>query len=571
MVGATPRFRKCRNVQAAVEDVNKTECTSHAGSARPVVRPSRPRTDVGNLATLAGRDHLTARCARAVRHGWSRQICVPPHPLVGTASWRSRRRRSTRRRRVPLSAHAYIINTTFGVRCRRSARHAAVRAALVFLAAFCASSLRGPVGGGDLSIPRARRLSRLDEPGSSCALLVLELSATGRNPALFEHRGGSEWLCCSVAFWTCCGDPRLMLATLRCLSCSPVFARPPFITVLIPRRAPAAAGDVFHRCRRTTRGGGVVEEYIKTLRESVYDELLCPPSPGQVRPRARPTNPKNKKKKKKKKKDPTPEGVRATAIPGSHRRPTVAADVRRDEAPPRVRAVARCAWWLPARDDADEVPCSCPRAVQALARRSRASAAMLSRVCPWWASRSRRHARAALAPGGLSHARDLCQRLRAAFPIGPRGGRWSLDEDVHRYHCAAGSVPPRRLHVIARAAVLHYARARAPVRPAPPRDAACATLAALVLVTARAPASSSPPPSIATGVVVSLMPAPSAARHACVSSCTPPSRPDGREMLASSLSPDSSVTEARRPRHLRPADTPGPLLVLSLQLRDLYL
>lgn len=375
-----------------------------------------------------------------------------------------------------------IVNTTFGAAVAVGLLVIGVPYALLF--GFLAAVLRfipyvGPWVGALFPIT----LSLAVFPGWTkpvivvALFLVLELfSNMVMETLLYANTAGvSEVaLLVAVAFWTWLWGPvGLMLATPLTV-CLVVFAKyvPDlrFVTVLMTAEEPLPAPATYYQrllAEDEDEAVDIVEEYVKTHPvETVYDELLVPALTLAGRDRARGHLTVEEERIV----------VRATrALLERFDESALAPAVRGDEAAPVARSAAGLrVLGCPARDDADEVALLMFRALCAPtgAEVRAVSAAMLSAEVVSAVGEQPPDVVlvAGLAPGGLSQARYLCKRLRAAVPALPIVvGRWCSEEDTQAVRTAllaAGATDVGFTLIDTRRLVLQYAHAGAPMAPA---------------------------------------------------------------------------------------------------------
>jgi predicted PurR-regulated permease PerM len=481
-----------KTVKEAVEDVNKTEGRKSTPPAPPAhVIIDEPATNQmwRNLAALGAWMQPIGTAALV--------LVLVPFMLLERQEMRNRIIRLIGYSKLAITTKALdeagervsryllmqtIINTTFGGAVAVGLLVLGVPYALLF--GFLAAVLRFiPYVGPWVAALFPITLSLAVFPGWTkpviviALFLVLELfSNLVMETLLYANSAGvSEVaLLLAVAFWTWLWGPIGLVLATPLTVCLVVFAKyvPDlrFITVLMTAEEPLPPPATYYQrllAEDDDEAAEIVEEYIKTHPvESVYDELLVPALTLAKRDRARGHL------------SPDEEAiiVRSTReILDRVDDTTLAAAVRRDEA---AAPVARGAGAVrvvgcPARDEADEVALLMFRALcKATGAEVRvASAAMLSAEVVSVVGEQVPDVAlvAALAPGGLSQARYLCKRLRAAFPDLPIVvGRWSSDEDagaVRTALLAAGATEVGFTLIDTRQLVLQYARARSPMVP----------------------------------------------------------------------------------------------------------
>jgi predicted PurR-regulated permease PerM len=478
-------------VKGAVDDVNKTE-----GQKQPVAPPA-PVTVVEPPTNQMWRN-LTALGAWMQPLGIAALVLVlVPFMLLERQEMRNRIIRLIGYSKLAITTKALdeagervsryllmqtIINTTFGGAVALGLLVIGVPYALLF--GFLAAVLRFiPYVGPWVAALFPITLSLAVFPGWAkpvvviALFLVLELfSNLVMETLLYANTAGvSEVaLLVAVAFWTWLWGPIGLVLATPLTVCLIVFAKyvPDlrFITVLMTSDEPLPPPATYYQrllAEDDDEAAEIVEEYIKTHPvESVYDELLVPALTLARRDRARGHLSPDEERIV----------VRATReILDRVDDSTLAAAVRRDEGAAPAARVASAVRVVggPARDEADEVALLMFRALcKATGGEVRvASAAMLSAEVVSVVGEQMPDVAlvATLGPGGLSQARYLCKRLRAAFPDLPVVvGRWSSDEDagaVRTAMLAAGATEVGFTLIDTRQLVLQYARARAQVAP----------------------------------------------------------------------------------------------------------
>lgn len=481
-----------KTVKEAVEDVNKTEGSKSAPPAPPAhVIIDEPATNQmwRNLSALGAWMQPVGTAALV--------LVLVPFMLLERQEMRNRIIRLIGYSKLAITTKALdeagervsryllmqtIINTTFGGAVAVGLLVIGVPYALLF--GFLAAVLRFiPYVGPWVAALFPITLSLAVFPGWTKPVIVIALfvvlelfSNLVMETLLYANTAGvSEVaLLLAVAFWTWLWGPIGLVLATPLTVCLVVFAKyvPDlrFITVLMTSEEPLPPPAAYYQrllAEDDDEAAEIVEEYIKTHPvERVYDELLVPALTLVKRDRARGHL------------SPDEEliVVRATReILDRVDDSTLAAAVRRDEtaAPVARGAGAVRVLGSPARDEADEVALLMFRALcKATGAEVRAvSAAMLSAEVVAVVGEQIPDVAlvAALAPGGLSQARYLCKRLRAAFPDLPIVvGRWSSDEDagaVRTALLAAGATEVGFTLIDTRQLVLQYARARSPVAP----------------------------------------------------------------------------------------------------------